>query len=496
MADMSASRDLLLCPLSFTLFRNPVVAQDGHTYERAAIQDWIRRTGKSPITQQPLSIEHLYPNHLVKKIVDSFEELTRNKKYQFTLGIDIRQSHRPFFQTQTKSIYRAQWLLNNENLPEIVLLKINGAQAKKEASFYVELTRHPNIVRTFGFVNDKGSNEQSGAVLLVQEYACKGSLYDLLQEQTVIPDEKVLIQVFLQIIEAMIYLVSNQVIHGDLACRNVLVFHFDSNNPDKNVVKLTDFGLSRASQLFSVLPSNARTQLDIVPVRYAAPEILLDSTQPDHYTEKSDVYSMGVLMWEAYSRSTLPWANVEKDEDVIQLVTMGDVLHQPSNCSQPYWAIINKTWAKLPSDRPTFNELKRLLTEQYYRSDNFLNSGVPKWRRTAPGICLEGPCINEYCEAYNQGNVVICIGMKKFDVAIDSDESTTKCPLCSMYVEPKICAFNNCSWRWSGIQQLLNKPPLRCSGDWKIVRNEYHQFNDTTNETIRWRQLVLEAKPL
>ncbi|CAF1058122.1 unnamed protein product [Rotaria sordida] len=333
---MSTSNDLLSCPISFVLFHDPVVAQDGHTYERAAIEDWIRRNGKSPITQQQLSIKHLYPNHLETRIVDSFEEFTRNKKYQFTLDIDIRKSDRPFFQTQTKSIYNAQWLLNNDNLSEIVLLKINGARARKEASFYVELTRHPNIVRTFDFVNDKDDNRQNGAVLLIQEYACKGSLYDLLQEQPVLPNEKVLVQMFLQIIEAMIYLASNQVIHGDSACRSALVFHADPNNPENNVVKLTDFGLSRASQLFSVVPSSAQTQLDIVPVRYAAPEILLDSTQPDHYTEKSEVNSMGVLMWEAYSRSTLPWTNVERDEDVIQLVTMGDVLPQSSNCSQPY----------------------------------------------------------------------------------------------------------------------------------------------------------------
>ncbi|CAF2977641.1 unnamed protein product [Rotaria sp. Silwood2] len=493
---MSTSNDLLLCPLSYVLFRNPVVAQDGHTYERAAIEDWIRRNGRSPITQQRLSIENLYPNHLVEKIVGSFEEFTRNKKYQFTLDVDILKLDRPFFQTPTKSIYRAKWLLKNENLPEIVLLKINGARARKEASIYVELTRHPNIVRTFGFVNDKYSNEQNSAVLLVQEYASKGSLYDLLQEETVVFNEKVLVQIFLQIIEAMIYLASNQVIHGDLACRNVLVFCFDPNNPEKNVVKLTDFGLSRTSQLFSMVPTSAQTPLNIVPVRYAAPEILLDSTQSDHYTEKSDVYSIGVLMWEAYSRSTLPWANVERDEDVIQRVTTGDILCQPPNCSQPYWAIILKTWVKLPDDRPTFNELKGLLTEQYYRSDNCLKNGVPKWRLTTPGIFLEGPCINESCEAYNQGNVVICIGMKKFDVVTESDESTTKCPMCSTYVEPKICAFNNCSGRWSGIQQLSNKPPLRCSGDWKIFRDEYHPFDGNTNETINWRQLILEAEPL
>lgn len=47
-----------------------------------------------------------------------------------------------------------------------------------------------------------------------------------------------------------IYLASNHVVHGDLACRNILVFHFDEEEPKKIVVKITDFGLSKGSQLY------------------------------------------------------------------------------------------------------------------------------------------------------------------------------------------------------------------------------------------------------
>jgi len=101
---------------------------------------------------------------------------------------------------------------------------------------------------------------------------------------------------FLQIIDAMVFLAYNHVVHGDLACRNVLVFRFDETNPKNNVVKVTDFGLSRQSKLYSKTSGSAQTTLDIIPTRYAAPEILLASSESDNYTEKSDVYSMGILM--------------------------------------------------------------------------------------------------------------------------------------------------------------------------------------------------------
>jgi serine/threonine protein kinase len=64
------------------------------------------------------------------------------------------------------------------------------------------------------------------------------------QERSTELNENVLIQMFLQIIDAMIFLAYNHVVHGDLACRNVLVFRFDETNIINNVVKVTDFGLN------------------------------------------------------------------------------------------------------------------------------------------------------------------------------------------------------------------------------------------------------------
>jgi serine/threonine protein kinase len=175
---------------------------------------------------------------------------------------------------------------------------------------------------------------------------------------------------FLQIVDAMIFLAFNNVVHGDLGCRNVLVFRFDENNPRNNIVKITDFGLGRHSSLYSLASGAAKTTLNIIPVRYVAPEILSKNITPDDYTEKSDVYSMGVLMWEAYSRGTIPWAKFSDDDQVIRRVMNGELLLKPSNCSESYWSIICKTWSKLPKDRPTFSELKHLLTQEYYDTTN------------------------------------------------------------------------------------------------------------------------------
>ena len=51
------------CPITNDIMIDPVVASDGHSYERTAIEDWIARNPVSPVTNQPLSSSELISNH-------------------------------------------------------------------------------------------------------------------------------------------------------------------------------------------------------------------------------------------------------------------------------------------------------------------------------------------------------------------------------------------------------------------------------------------------
>jgi hypothetical protein len=53
---------------------DPVVACDGHSYERSAILDVIRSgNGLSPLTREPLN-DHLFSNRNLKKRIELYEE--------------------------------------------------------------------------------------------------------------------------------------------------------------------------------------------------------------------------------------------------------------------------------------------------------------------------------------------------------------------------------------------------------------------------------------
>jgi hypothetical protein len=61
----------LTCPITLLRFKEAVYASDEHTYEKAALDNWIRQGGKSPFTRGPIWI--IGRNRAIQDAVDAFE---------------------------------------------------------------------------------------------------------------------------------------------------------------------------------------------------------------------------------------------------------------------------------------------------------------------------------------------------------------------------------------------------------------------------------------
>mmetsp|Transcript_8626 Transcript_8626/g.18330 ORF Transcript_8626/g.18330 Transcript_8626/m.18330 type:complete len:486 (+) Transcript_8626:43-1500(+) len=64
--------DMMRCPITQDIMIDPVVASDGFTYERSAIQKWIAKRGTSPMSNLLLAYKVVYPNHVVKKAIQEW----------------------------------------------------------------------------------------------------------------------------------------------------------------------------------------------------------------------------------------------------------------------------------------------------------------------------------------------------------------------------------------------------------------------------------------
>jgi hypothetical protein len=66
-----------ICPITQSIMRDPVMCEDGITYERSAITYWLQTNSTSPVTRQQLS-SHLIPNIALRNTIQDYQKQTIN----------------------------------------------------------------------------------------------------------------------------------------------------------------------------------------------------------------------------------------------------------------------------------------------------------------------------------------------------------------------------------------------------------------------------------
>jgi len=66
--------DHLCCPILLSLMEDPVITPAGHSYSRKALEAAIAKTGRDPLTQEPLSLNDLRPNRSLKEAIEAYLE--------------------------------------------------------------------------------------------------------------------------------------------------------------------------------------------------------------------------------------------------------------------------------------------------------------------------------------------------------------------------------------------------------------------------------------
>ncbi|KAH7385737.1 kinase-like domain-containing protein [Pyrenochaeta sp. MPI-SDFR-AT-0127] len=160
-----------------------------------------------------------------------------------------------------------------------VLLKseIQQGRVEKQVRREIEIQSHlahPNILRLFGHFHD------AKCIFLILEFAGKGELYKHLRREQRFSEPKAA-QYIAQMASALKYLHKKHIIHRDIKPENILVGVYGE-------IKISDFGWSVHA------PANRRTTL-CGTLDYLPPEML--SSLDNSYTEKVDLWSLGVLMF-------------------------------------------------------------------------------------------------------------------------------------------------------------------------------------------------------
>jgi predicted nuclease with TOPRIM domain len=73
-ATLIAIRDAGQCPIKHEFTDDMVVASDGQSYDRQAIQQWRQRNNTSPITREQL-VGNVFPNRFAQKVFDELQKI-------------------------------------------------------------------------------------------------------------------------------------------------------------------------------------------------------------------------------------------------------------------------------------------------------------------------------------------------------------------------------------------------------------------------------------
>ncbi|CAL8316199.1 unnamed protein product [Merluccius merluccius] len=193
---------------------------------------------------------------------------------------------------------------------------------------------HPNIVKLIGIIEED-------PVWIVMELYPFGELGNYLMEKQEELTNIILVLFSLQICKALVYLGGVNMVHRDIAVRNVLVA-----SPD--CVKLGDFGLSR----YIEEEEYYKASVTRLPIKWMAPE----SINFRRFTSASDVWMFAVCLWEIMSRGQQPFFWLE-NRDVINQLEQGIRLPKPEQCPPALYSLMTRCWSYDPRERPTFTEL-------------------------------------------------------------------------------------------------------------------------------------------
>ena len=173
-------------------------------------------------------------------------------------------------------------------------------------------------------------------------------------------DSRILVQWAYDIAKGMKYLARRQIMHGDLAARNILI----SAGEDGLVAKVADFGLSKS---FYDDIAYKKAKRKYVPWKWMAMEYLDNAC----FNIKSDVWSYGVVMWELFSLGKEPYPR-KTYEELVKELKAGYRLPCPEevqkiNSWSPlkvYNKITKKCFVIDPKKRSTFTKVVDIIEQQ------------------------------------------------------------------------------------------------------------------------------------
>ncbi|GBB98692.1 hypothetical protein RclHR1_00330019 [Rhizophagus clarus] len=256
-----------------------------------------------------------------------------------------------YYHTNILRVYDETVILKRfENSKDIDKYFLNELKSNQ----YCYQIKH-HIVKTYGFTKDPKLDDY----ILVMQYAEGGDLHNYLQKHfTSITWNKKKLSILWQISEGLETIHTAEYIHRDFHSGNILSSLMnDEVYGKRHQWQIGDLGLSQPVSK----PSSNNEIYGVIP--YIAPEIFKGSS----FSKESDVYCMGMIMWEL-TTGRKPFDDVEHEINLVYKILDGERPEITEDTPDCYANLMKSCWDSDPKKRPTITEVRKTFGKWFFRN--------------------------------------------------------------------------------------------------------------------------------
>ncbi|KAF9201320.1 hypothetical protein BGZ49_008413 [Haplosporangium sp. Z 27] len=244
----------------------------------------------------------------------------------------------------------------------------NSADFIQEVGIHKLVQDSENIVKFYGITQIRGTGDYG----MVLQFAGKGSLRDYLSKHFHLLDWTNKMRLARDVAAGISFIHEDNICHHDLHSRNVLI-------DQSGRALITDFGLSR--YLNNAASNNG--------VRGVVPYISPERLKNTNFDRSSDVYSLGVIMWEL--TSGIPPFYREGENFLLPLeIIKGKRENIVPGTPVEYSDLYQQCWDGEPMRRPPIREILKTLNLMLRRHNSIQAEEDGTIQTTLPGN-VSGP---------------------------------------------------------------------------------------------------------
>ncbi|XP_064618256.1 ephrin type-A receptor 4-B-like isoform X2 [Liolophura sinensis] len=246
----------------------------------------------------------------------------------------------------------------------VAIRKITGTSPFERCKAEIDIMRnigaHPHIVCFLGY-----SIQDDNTVFLINGFEERGDLQSFLRDKRGSGSNKELTEANLllfaeNVAEGMAHLSQLETLHGDLRAVNVLL-------GGDLTAKISGF---QHAKPVGFEPKDV-DKFTFPLCRWASVETL----EGKAYTQQSEVWSFGVLMWEIMTYGATPYGKM-KSKEIRRLLSQNCRLACPKSCQIPLYTVMLECWKDDPAERPSFQDLSRRLADMTTEVQQYMNIGI------------------------------------------------------------------------------------------------------------------------